>query len=89
MSKHDIPIAQVDRQVGLFDARASCLLDALHASVVHASGSGQLQANPYVAGPWLSPGKPIRRAVTTMGSNDLVVVSVYLKLFVVFTEALL
>ena len=43
------------------------------ASVVHASGSGQLQANPHVAGPWLSPGKPTRRAVTTMGSNDLVV----------------
>ena len=35
--------------------------------------SGQLQANPHVAGPWLSPGKPTRRAVTTMGSNDLVV----------------
>ena len=46
---------------------------ALHASVVHASGSGQLQANPHVAGPWLSPGKPTRRAVATMGSNDLVV----------------
>ena len=42
-------------------------------SVVHASGSGQLQANPHVAGPWLSPRKPTRRAVTTMGSNDLVV----------------
>ena len=34
------------------------------ASVVHASGSGQLQANPHVAGPWLSPGKTTRRAVT-------------------------
>ena len=43
------------------------------ASVVHASGSGQLQANPHVAGPWLSPGKSTRRAVTTMGSNDLVI----------------
>ena len=43
------------------------------ASVVHASGSGQLQANPHVAGLWLSPGKPTRRAVSTMGSNDLVV----------------
>ena len=42
-------------------------------SVVHASGIGQLQANPHVAGPWLSPGKLTRRAVTTMGSNDLVV----------------
>ena len=41
--------------------------------VVHASGSGQLRANPHVAGPWLSPGKSTRRAVTTMGSNDLVV----------------
>ena len=26
-----------------------------------------------MAGPWLSPGKPTRRAVTTMVSNDLVV----------------
>ena len=42
-------------------------------SVVHASGSGQLQAKPHVAGPWLSPGKPTWRAVTTMGSNNLVV----------------
>ena len=41
--------------------------------VVHATGSGQLQANSHVEGPWLSPGKPIRRAVTTMGSNDLIV----------------
>ena len=44
-----------------------------YASVVHASGSGQLQANPHVAGSWLPPGKPTRKAVTTMGSNDLVV----------------
>ena len=43
------------------------------ASVVNVSISGQLQANPHVAGPWLSPGKPTRRAVATMGSNDLVV----------------
>ena len=77
-SKHDIPIAQVDHQAGLFDASASCLLDALHASVVHASGSGQLQANPHVAGPWLSPGKPTREAITTMGSNDLVVGEVHM-----------
>ena len=48
------------------------------ASVVHASDSGQLQANPHVAGPWLSPGKPTRRAVATMGSNDLVVGEVHL-----------
>ena len=51
---------------------------ALHASVVHASGSKQLQANPHVAGPWLSPGKSTRRAVTTMGSNDLVVGEVHM-----------
>ena len=43
------------------------------ASVVHASGSGQLQANPHVAGPRLSPENPTLWAVTTMGSNDLVV----------------
>ena len=43
------------------------------ASAVHVSGSGQLLANPHVAGTWLSHGKPTRRAVTTMGSNDLVV----------------
>ena len=48
-------------------------VNALHASVVHASDSGQLQANPHVTDPWLSPGKPTRRAVTMMGSNDLVV----------------
>ena len=43
------------------------------ASVVHASGSGQLQANPHMAGPWHSPWKPTGWAVTTMRSNDLVV----------------
>ena len=32
-----------------------------------------IEANPHVAGQWLSPGKPTRRAVATMGSNDLVV----------------
>ena len=50
----------------------------VHASVVHASGSWQMQANPHVAGPWLSPGKPTRRAVTTIGSNDLVVGEVHM-----------
>ena len=50
-----------------------CLLKSPDASVVLASGSGQLQANPHVAGTWLSPGMPSRRAVTTMGSSDLVV----------------
>ena len=49
------------------------LLDYPDASIVHASGSVQLQANPHVAGPWLSHGKPTRRAVTTMGSSDMVV----------------
>ena len=43
------------------------------APVVHASGSGQLRANLHMAGPWLSPGRSTRRAVTTMGSDDLVV----------------
>ena len=43
------------------------------ASVVHASCSGQLQASPHMAGLWLSPGKPTQRAVTTIGSSDLVV----------------
>ena len=33
----------------------------------------QLQANPHVAGLWLCSRKPTRRAVSTMGSNDLVV----------------
>ena len=41
--------------------------------VVRASGSGQLQANPHVSGPLLSPGKSTSRAVSTIGSNDLVV----------------
>ena len=31
-----------------------------------------------MAGPWLSPGKPTRREVTTMGSNDLVVGEVHM-----------
>ena len=58
---------------------AMCGADvALHASVVHASGSGQLQANPHVVGQWLSPGKPSQRAVTTMGSNDLFVGEVHM-----------
>ena len=43
------------------------------ASVIHAFGSGQLQANPHMVGPWLSPEKPTRRAVTTTGSNQLIV----------------
>ena len=51
---------------------------ARYASIVHASGSGQLQANPHVAGPWLSPGKTTRRAVATMRSNDLVVGEVHM-----------
>ena len=50
----------------------------LHASVVHASGSGQFLANLHVTGPWISPGKPIRRAATTMRSNDLVVGEVHM-----------
>ena len=52
---------------------ASGRTDRCLTSVFHASGSGKLQANPHVASPWLSPGKPTRRTVTTMGSNDLVV----------------
>ena len=43
------------------------------ASVVHASGIGQLQADPLVAGPRLSTWKPTRRAMATMGFIDLVV----------------
>ena len=55
-------------------ARQSALSKLMYAncpdaSVTHTSGSGQLQANPHVAGPWLSTGKPTRMAVTTMGSN--------------------
>ena len=43
------------------------------ASVVHASGIEKLQAIPHVAVPRLSHEKPTRRAITAMGSNDLVV----------------
>ena len=43
------------------------------ASLVHASGIGKLLANPPVACPRFSPGKPTQMAVTAMGSNDLVV----------------
>ena len=43
------------------------------ASVVRATGNEQLLEKPQEAGPRLSHGKPSRRAVTTLGSNDLVV----------------
>ena len=43
------------------------------ACVFNASGTGQLLANPPVAGPRLSPEKSTRMAVTMIGSNDLVV----------------
>ena len=59
----------VDMCTGWYAVLSTCP----DASVVHVSGSGQLQANPHVAGLWLSPGKPTRSAVTTMGSNYLVV----------------
>ena len=39
-------------------------------SIVQASGTGQLQANPPVAGPRLTTWMPTRRAATMMGSND-------------------
>ena len=48
-------------------------IDYLTPVIVHASGTGQLQANPHVVGPRFHPGKPTRRAVATMGLNDLVV----------------
>ena len=47
---------------------------ALGASIVHASGTGQLQANPPVEVPRISSDKFTRRAVVTMRTNDLVVV---------------
>ena len=47
-----------------------CCLDA---SVVHAFGTGQLQANPSVPGPRLSPCKSTLRAEYTIGTSDLVV----------------
>ena len=42
-------------------------------SVVDASGTGQLQANPLVASPRLYPGTPTPSTATMMGYNDLVV----------------
>ena len=42
------------------------------ASDDHASGAGQVQANPPVAVQWLSPGKSTGRVVTTMRFNDMV-----------------
>ena len=50
-----------------------CILSYHDASFVHASGIGQLQTNPSVVGPSLSPGMSTRRAVTTMGRNDFVI----------------
>ena len=70
--------ANLTRQTFCYLFVMHCNVLALHASVVHASGSGQLQANPHVAGPWLSPGKFTQRAVTTMGSNDLLVGEVHM-----------
>ena len=66
----NLPFRKTGRVVIVDDAK---IIHGPDTSVVHASGSGQLQANPHVVGPWLSPGKPTRGAVTTMGSNDLVV----------------
>ena len=43
-----------------------------------ASGTEQLQANPLVACPRISPGKSTRIAVTTMRFNDLEVGDVHL-----------
>ena len=43
------------------------------ASVVHESGTRQLQAIVQAAGLRLSHGKPTRRAANTMESSDLVV----------------
>ena len=48
------------------------------AAIVHASGIGQLQANPPVAGLRTSPGKQTLRAESSMGANDMVVVEGHL-----------
>ena len=44
-----------------------------NASAVHASGTEQLKSIPRVAGSGLYSGKSIRRTVTGMRSNDVVV----------------
>ena len=44
--------------------------DSPDASIVHASGIGQLRENPPVVDPRFSPGKPTGRAVTMMGFNN-------------------
>ena len=50
-----------------------CIYKSHDASDVHASGTGQLQANLPVVGPRLSTGKFTQMVVTTMGYNELVV----------------
>ena len=67
---HDLKYLEQSRKQEFFAMKIvipNCVIAA------DASGSGQLQANPHVAGPWPAPGKPTRTALTTMGSNDLVV----------------
>ena len=49
----------------------TCIYVCLSVSIVHASGSAQLQAQ--LQGPLFSHCTPTPRAVTWMGSNDMVV----------------
>ena len=56
-----------------YDFFICCMTPCPDAYVVHASSTGQLQSNPHVAGLRLSPGKSTRKALTMMGSNDLVI----------------
>ena len=55
-------------------------LTIIYVVAVHAPGTKQLQAIPHVVGLMLSNWKPTRRALTTMGSNDLAVAEDHLLL---------
>ena len=52
-------------------SQIASIMHSREGSVVHASGTGQLQAIPQMGGLRLSHGKLSRRAVTTIGSDDL------------------
>ena len=57
----------------LTELQCQLVIPVLTPPLTPACGTGKLQANPHVAGPRLSHGKPTKREVTTMGSDDLAV----------------
>ena len=69
-TKQNIKIVKNNLKSTILD-NCNVLQQCPNAFVIHASGTGQLQAIPHVVDPMLSHGKPTRREVTMMESNDL------------------